>query len=449
MSPLTARVHILLAPKASKALIIRRYKKSVCTIFWDTKNDIFKPGECYQNIYERMSDISPGGEYIYYVARSNEGCWSAISRSSSLRDMVLYRDGEPRSRDIPSTNAIFVDELYLYFTAIRPYQQKKANNGVPRYKNLDYEKQEWDICGDTTVYYRRLIRDGWAVVNHVGSEKSRYERSYKTYFQKQISNNWVIQKIANDSHESPQGTGGHWDEHEIINTKSNKVIDCQTWDWVEIEGSNLVWTQQGCLYRLPCISLTSRGYIHDQDRTLLCDLNLINVNKKSYSAFNINGDVDVLRGRRLEERGSDDYTTIIEHYLTSIKSGSIDACFYLSKIYANKTEDLGNAQEYAQIGLDRAKQASLTCYWHYDYLGHVLYKREQYERCISIYEDSISLTDEDYDRANSYNYIGVSYFEMGDTTTASNFFKKAMTLNPTVELYRHNYENMLKKNSGG
>lgn len=444
MSPLAARVHILLAPKGSKALIIRRYKQSVCTILWDTKKDTFKPGECYMKIFERLSDISPCGEYIYYVACSSEGHWFAISKSSSLRDMVLYGDDrEFGSARMPSTNATVVDELYSYFTAIRPFERKRANNLPPRYKNVAYVKKEWDVGRDTTVYYRRLIRDGWTVVNHVGSRKSRYERSYKTYFQKKISNNWVIQKISNNSHKAPQGVDGHWDEHEIINTKSKNVIGCQSWDWAEIDGNDMVWTQGGCLYRLSCISFTNKGYIDDQDKILLCDLNRISVDKKSYSAFNINGDIDVLRGCRLEERRSDDHTKIIEHYLTSIEGGGIDACFYLSKFFVYKTKDLDGAKKYVEIGFDRVKKAGLTDYWHYDYLGDVLYKREEYEKCITVYEDSISLTDQDYDRANSYNYIGVSHYKMGNKAIASGYFKKAMTLNPTIELYQQNFEDML------
>ncbi len=65
---------------------------------------------------------------------------------------------------------------------------------------------------DTGIYYRRLIRDGWNIVNQ--QENSRWNS--ETIFEKTLPNGWILRKIAHEQIDSPKGKGCYWDEHKLI-----------------------------------------------------------------------------------------------------------------------------------------------------------------------------------------------------------------------------------------
>lgn len=88
-----ARLHIILASKSEKAVIIRGYPSDkMSTILWDRKNNTFSSWESIKRIYERLSDISPGWEYFYYAWYNKNIQWEAISKTPSIKDMFWYSE---------------------------------------------------------------------------------------------------------------------------------------------------------------------------------------------------------------------------------------------------------------------------------------------------------------------------------------------------------------------
>ena len=68
--PVPARLHVILAREAPKAVIFRRGPSGqVCTLGWDLETDTFTMGQWLKGrIYEYRSDLSPDGELLVYFA---------------------------------------------------------------------------------------------------------------------------------------------------------------------------------------------------------------------------------------------------------------------------------------------------------------------------------------------------------------------------------------------
>src|SRR5437660_5414220 len=102
MTRFPARLHVLLASKAPRSVIIRRGpSNSVCTILWDCLCDRFQLGQWLKGrIYERRSDLSPDGKYLIYFAKNakwsseTKGSWTAISRAPYLKAIALFAKGD-------------------------------------------------------------------------------------------------------------------------------------------------------------------------------------------------------------------------------------------------------------------------------------------------------------------------------------------------------------------
>ena len=65
-----ARLHVILAREASKAVVFRRGPSDqVCTLGWNLETDTFTMGQWLKGrIYEYRSDLSPDGELMIYFA---------------------------------------------------------------------------------------------------------------------------------------------------------------------------------------------------------------------------------------------------------------------------------------------------------------------------------------------------------------------------------------------
>jgi hypothetical protein len=94
------------------------------------------------------------------------------------------------------------------------------------------------------VYYHRLIRDGWTLIDRVRLGKWKD----KDIFEKPIGSGWLLRKIAHAEIGAPEGKGCYWDEHELVDSSSEAVIACPQWDWADLDGKRLVWATGGKLY---------------------------------------------------------------------------------------------------------------------------------------------------------------------------------------------------------
>ena len=267
-----ARLHILIARKSQKALIIRRGpSKQTCIIGWDRKSNSFRVSQWLKGrIYERRSDISPDGKYWIYFAMNGQwgrgvGSWTTIARVPWLKAIAFFPKG-----DCCFGGGLFVNNN-SYWLNDGPYGHDfelvfDKNNyhffdtkAVKR--NTNYRPPNYYGGECLNVYYNRLQRDGWKLIE--SSEKA-YLNS-ETIFQKELSKQWMLQKIGHEQVGSPPGKGCYWDEH-IVYHQTGKLLVYPDWEWAEWLDKSIYYAENGCLYQVKLKSsnqLSEPRLLHD------------------------------------------------------------------------------------------------------------------------------------------------------------------------------------------
>jgi hypothetical protein len=244
--PFHARLHVLLARNAEVGVILRRGpSKAVCSIGWDLKTDQFEVGQWLRGrIYERRSDLSPDGRYMIYFAMNGKwdsktgGSWTAISHTPWLKATVLYSKG-----DCWHGGGLFTGKRSYWLNGVRAHRPMLSSSLIDR--DMDYRPQASYGGEDPGVYYLRLQRDGWDLVER----KTTSPRSEQTIFEKMLPKGWLLRKLAHEQLGAPPGKGCYWDEHELVHPKSGRRIEAPDWEWTELRGASLLWVEKGRLYR--------------------------------------------------------------------------------------------------------------------------------------------------------------------------------------------------------
>lgn len=241
-----ARLHVLLASAATVGLVLRRGPaKQVATLLWDRKTDQFTLGQWLKGrIYERRCDLSPDGTYFIYFAMNGrwrgeaKGSWTAVSRAPYLKALVLYPKG-----DCWNGGGLWTGRRQYWLNGGCYYAPLHQTSEIER----DEAFQPTDYFGGEcpSVYYPRLMRDGWTLANR---EKQPSGQS-ATIFEKPIGKGWQLRKIAHAQIGPPPGKGCYWDEHELINLKTDEWLAYPDWEWAEVDGNSLVWATGGKLFR--------------------------------------------------------------------------------------------------------------------------------------------------------------------------------------------------------
>jgi hypothetical protein len=249
MPKFPARVHPILARKASTAVIIRRGpSKSVCTMLWDRRRDEFKLGQWLRGrIYERRCDLSPDGKHFIYFAMNGKwsspvkGSWTAISRTPYLKALALWPWG-----DCWNGGGLFLTDSRFW---LNNHWYNEAAETVGRLgKKLVQEPGypfDENYGGECPgVYYIRLQRDGWTLLRR--ESPSSDERV--VIFEKPLPKGWVLEKSAHASINHPVGSGCYYDTHRLLHPESGTALDHPEWEWAELDRKRLVWVTKGVLY---------------------------------------------------------------------------------------------------------------------------------------------------------------------------------------------------------
>ena len=242
MAEIPARLHVLLARDTPMGLVIRRGpSKSVATILWNRDTDDFQVGQWLKGrIYERRSDLSPDGRYFIYFAMNgkwsteSKGSWTAVSRSPYLKAIAMFPKG-----DCWNGGGLWTDPTTYWING----------GGSVLLDAAESKRAEFGPVGGVgseclSVYYPRLIRDGWKLTGRLKDS----EAGTVSNFEKQFNRDWVLCKFAHAQTGSPEGKGCYWDAHQIKNTDLGIEFDYPDWEWAEIDGQRLVWATGGKLF---------------------------------------------------------------------------------------------------------------------------------------------------------------------------------------------------------
>jgi hypothetical protein len=241
-----ARIHILLASDAPLGVVIRRGPSmQVCTLLWDRKNDQFQVGQWLKGrIYERRSDLSPDGKHLIYFAMNGKwssaeakGSWTAISKAPYLKALSIFPKG-----DCWNGGGLFTGKNSFWLNDGCGHSTLRTAKALKR----DLKFQPADYFGGECpgVYYPRLLRDGWKLLEQVNFAK------WKDFhvFEKPLDHGWVLRKIAHSEVGAPPGKGCYWDEHELWHSSSDERIKYRDWEWAEVDRKRFVWAERGKLF---------------------------------------------------------------------------------------------------------------------------------------------------------------------------------------------------------
>lgn len=169
------RLHLLQAPRAHTAVILRRGPaKWVEVVRWDMRHDIFERGHWFHGrLHERRCDLSPDGEMLVYFASKFTGrtvkdreytyAWTAVSRVPWLTALALWPKG-----DTWGGGGLFTGDR-----ALRLNHRVEQSTPHPKHKprGLEVTPVAGVDDGHDLVYPARLTRDGWALVQERVTER--------------------------------------------------------------------------------------------------------------------------------------------------------------------------------------------------------------------------------------------------------------------------------------
>lgn len=291
-----ARLHVILAREASKAVVFRRGPSGcVCTLGWDLETDTFTMGQWLKGrIYEYRSDLSPDGKHMIYFATDYrhpdtihdfteklreeefgarpEDCgdywkqireirlkygkkigqfaaspeasspsWTAISRAPYLKALDLWFNGTAWNG-----GGLFTDDKKIWLNAPAPdiavQYPVRSGSGFGASQDLPFDTYFGGECPG--VYFHRLARDGWA-------EKHRAENS--VIYEKPLMFGWALQKLFVNGRPDREGYGVYWERHRIINPERRLKIDGTGWRWADFDAprNRILYAKNGALFALP------------------------------------------------------------------------------------------------------------------------------------------------------------------------------------------------------
>lgn len=261
MAAFPPRLHVLLASRSDVAVVLRRGpSKSVCSILWHRRDDSFELGQWMRGrIYERRADLSPDGRHLIYFAMNGHwssptgGSWTAISRAPWLHALVLLGKG-----DCWHGGGLFTDNRTYWLNDGYGHRTMRESTAVAR--DPSYRPSAYFGGECPGVYYPRLIRDGWTLVDEI--ENGRHDNC--TVFEKTMGS-WTLRKLAHEQVGAPPGKGCYWDEHELESARKHVRFGFPDWEWADFDRGTLVWAEHGRLSRahLGTKGLVEPRVLHD------------------------------------------------------------------------------------------------------------------------------------------------------------------------------------------
>lgn len=261
-APHPARLHVLLARDAPSAVVIRRGpSRHTAVVGWDRATDRFELGQwLHGRVYERRSDLSPDGRHLVYFAMNGRwdsrvrGSWTAVSRAPYLKALTLLSKG-----DGWHGGGLFTSSRELWINDGYGHAVLEDASGIARTAAYPWHEAYGGEC--TGVYYVRLQRDGWTMLDTTHDD----ERNAVTLFEKRINAHWILRKLAHATLKRRIGRGCYFDEHQVHNPRTGETLDHPDWEWADVDGGRLLWAERGGLYagRMERQGLRGARLLHD------------------------------------------------------------------------------------------------------------------------------------------------------------------------------------------
>jgi hypothetical protein len=217
----------------------------VATLLWNRKTDEITLGQWFKGtIYELRSDLSPNGKYMIYFAAKraigvNPETWTAISITPYLKALALYPNGLTYCG-----GGLFIGEdTYWLQHRIKIEVTTLCDTNLV-HRDHGFKATDEYGGGDLGVYFPRLLRDGWKILDTKGNSRPEFYE-----FERAAGKYWKLRKRIHASSDSLRGKGFYWAEHELIKggEHGQTVVSFPDWEWADMDRNRLVWCENGQL----------------------------------------------------------------------------------------------------------------------------------------------------------------------------------------------------------
>jgi hypothetical protein len=268
-----ARIFPFLAADAPVGLIVRRGPSAYMgCIAWNRIDDTFTDGQSMMGrIYEERCDLSPDGKHFLYASLCYDrksgfsGNLTSISRIPFLKSIVTYDAYLYRYGGVFTSNNTFwlqASSHVNWQTGRAPYDPFTCQRSSDQFqRDLSFNgKTEYDLTQYDYLTVRPL-KQGWTIADV--NRHSNGNDILSILFEKKLSKLWYLRKaVLNEWETQPR------EKFMLYNAGKYETINLN-WDWGDIDGERLVWTNNGCL-------LTARIIKHGLcDERVLRDFNLM------------------------------------------------------------------------------------------------------------------------------------------------------------------------------
>jgi hypothetical protein len=182
MNSVPARVNVLLAKEAPKALVIARVRSKLFHFaIWDYEKDLLEEGSWFKGkIYPDFSDVSFDGKHMIYLAfgpSKGVTSWTAVSEAPWVEALMFWPQ-----EDTWFGGGTFLEKNRLWLN--RTGNDKMENRGkhTPA-KNIDkiYTLQYRGDDGQALPPFRkRMERDGWVLKTYENGDTG-YEKAVEGF----------------------------------------------------------------------------------------------------------------------------------------------------------------------------------------------------------------------------------------------------------------------------
>jgi hypothetical protein len=161
-----------------------------------------------------------------------KGSWTAVSRVPYLKADILYSKG-----DCWHGGGLFLSTRRFWLNDGFGHTPVRESSVVARDTQWTPPGYFGGEC--LTVYYNRLMRDGWTLC----------EEDYQgaTLFEKTLTRSWVLRKLAFAETGAPPGRGCYWDAHELRHGPTKTVLAFPEWEWADYVDGRLTYASEGRL----------------------------------------------------------------------------------------------------------------------------------------------------------------------------------------------------------
>lgn len=247
------RLYVILARKASRAVIFRRGPSTHVGLFlWHLDTDRVEEGQWLRGrIYERRCDLSPSGEHLVYFAAkwaTPTATWTAVSRPPWLTALGLWPKG-----DAWGGGGHFDEELSLAVHHAPSSITIAPGDVLPR--KLKIRDSGLGRGEDRPSWGTRMLRDGWKCASAGRHDEYSFARPVAWHFDPPEEWTRVCPKVASRllsmRLHGVAEKGGDWYLIDHLVRDGERTLELGRTEWADwAPNGDLLFARGGVLYRL-------------------------------------------------------------------------------------------------------------------------------------------------------------------------------------------------------